>query len=67
MFKGSNELRICGATLNEAIQYWLDNKVFNTNEPSPIVESCKHISNENGIAIQLKANAEPSVGGDKDE
>lgn len=41
MFKGMNELVVNEATMIEAFQYWLANKVFNPNEPAPKVTSVK--------------------------
>lgn len=35
--KGSNELRFNVATMEEIVQFWLNNKWLNKNEPGPQV------------------------------
>ena len=46
MFKGRNRLEICQSTVVEAVQYWLDNKVWRTNEKGPVVKSVKKASTD---------------------
>jgi len=40
--KGTNELILNQGTICEAIDYWLKNKVWHSNEPAPTVTKVKY-------------------------
>lgn len=54
MFTGTNELRLNGATMQTAIQYWLTNQILAANNPGPIVSGVAYDSNASEFIITLK-------------
>jgi len=55
--KGANSMNLNQATMCEAIEYWLTNKVFNKDENSPIVSGVKELSQRGeGFEIKLSEN-----------
>ena len=56
MWIGINTLELNEATMKEALQYWLTNKVVNQNEPAPLVESIKaNTGNAGTFRVTLKS------------
>lgn len=52
MIRGSNELRFNGATMCDIVQFWLENKWLNKQEPGPQV---LEVSESNGtFAIKIE-------------
>ena len=59
MIRGSNELRFNGATMCDIVQYWLDNKWLNKQEPGPQVLAVEESNGTFTIKIE-QGNPLPS-------
>lgn len=62
--KGNNRLILNTATMMEAVQYWLEQKVFSKSEKHPRVtgiEALKHVYRDEGMfEISLSSDEEAS-------
>ena len=61
MWIGLNTLEVNEATMIAAFQFWLDNKILNKIEESPIVTQVKADTGKNTFRIELKGPSNAKV------
>lgn len=59
--KGMNELRLNKDTMCEAVQYWLTNKVWNKDEPSPDVTGVEYSGAHSEFVVTIQTKPETKI------
>jgi hypothetical protein len=61
--KGKNKIIMCQAEAIEAMQFYLTNKLLNTNEPAPKVVSVKQAQDDSYKSADIEIEVEEKTDG----